>query len=487
MAYVSDDATILNIKHNVLTEVAKLAFAGELEEKKENIPYEMIPGPKARFRCCIYKEREIIRQRIRLAEGKCPGNKESDSIVQVINSACEECPISSGYVVTYLCQGCLAKSCRQSCNFGAISIVDGHSVIDQSKCKSCGKCAQACPYTAIIKIQRPCMKSCPVNAMTMDENGLCHIDEEKCIQCGQCIHSCPFGAIGSKADIVDVINAIRDGKKVVAMLAPAIEGQFGPEITMASWKTAMKKVGFADFVEVGLGADMTAVYEAEEWMESFREGKKMTTSCCPAFVNYINKHFPELSGNISTTISPMCAVSRMLKAKDPETVTVFIGPCVAKKSEAKNMKAEGNADYVLTIGEIRAIMRAKGVELEPEENTLQDASVYGKRFGNGGGVTAAVIQSMKEAGVEDDIKVAKCSGIAECKKALMLMKVGRLPEDFIEGMICEGGCVGGPSRHRKNMTVVKDRDKLLKEAKERGIHENLSQYDMNSFSMKREK
>ena len=271
------------------------------------------------------------------------------------------------------------------------------------------------------------------------------------------------------------------------MLAPAIEGQFGPDITMASWKTAMKKVGFSDFVEVGLGADMTAVYEAEEWLESYREGKKMTTSCCPAFVNYINKHFPELAGNVSTTISPMCAVSRMLKAKDPETVTVFIGPCVAKKAEAKNMNIEGNADYVLTIGEIRAIMRAKDVELEPEENSMQDASVYGKRFGNGGGVTAAVLQSMKEAGVEEEIKVAKCSGIAECKKALMLMKVGRLPEDFIEGMICEGGCVGGPSRHRKNVAVVKDRDKLLKEAQSRGIHENLEAYDMNSFSMKREK
>ena len=108
MGIVSDDATILKIKHEVLTEVAKLAFAGELDEKKDNLPYEMIPGPEARFRCCIYKEREIIRQRVRLAEGKCPGTRESSNIVQVINSACEECPISSGYVVTDLCRGCLA-------------------------------------------------------------------------------------------------------------------------------------------------------------------------------------------------------------------------------------------------------------------------------------------------------------------------------------------------------------------------------------------
>ena len=294
MGIVSDDATILKIKHEVLTEVAKLAFAGELDEKKENIPYEMIPGPEAHFRCCIYKEREIIRQRVRLAEGKCPGNRESSNIVQVINSACEECPISSGYVVTDLCQGCLAKSCKQSCNFGAITIGNDRSYIDPEKCKSCGKCAQACSYSAIVKIQRPCMKSCPVSAITMDEHGVCQIDESKCIQCGQCIHNCPFGAIASKTSIVDIINAIREGKKVVAMLAPAGEGQFGENITMASWRTAMKKLGFADFVEVGLGGDMTAAFEAEEWAESFKEGKKMTTSCCPAFVNYIKMHFPEV-------------------------------------------------------------------------------------------------------------------------------------------------------------------------------------------------
>ncbi len=485
MGRVSDDATILKIKHEVLTQVARLAFAGELEEKKDNIPYEMIPGPEARFRCCIYKEREIIRQRVRLAEGKCPGNRESNNIIQVINSACEECPISSGYVVTDLCQGCLAKSCKQACNFNAITISGGRSHIEADKCKACGKCADACAYSAILKIQRPCMKTCPVGAIEMDEHGVCRIDESKCIQCGQCIHGCPFGAIASKTDVVDVVNAIRDGKKVVAMLAPAGEGQFGDNITMASWRTAMKKVGFTDFVEVGLGGDMTAAYEAAEWAESFKQGKKMTTSCCPAFVNYITKHFPEVLDNMSTTVSPMCGVSRMLKAKDPETITVFIGPCIAKKSEAHDHGLEGNADYVLTFGEIRAIMRAREVSFEPEENTSQEASVYGKRFGNGGGVTQAVVQCLKETNENADIKVAACSGIAECKKALMLLKLGRLPEDFIEGMICEGGCVGGPSRHKAAQAAKKDRDKLIGEADARGVHENLSHYDMDSFSMHR--
>ena len=238
--------------------------------------------------------------------------------------------------------------------------------------------------------------------------------------------------------------------------------------------------------EVGLGGDMTAAAEAAEWLEAHEQGKKMTTSCCPAFVNMIRKHYPELADNISTTISPMCAVSRMLKAKDPGTVTVFVGPCIAKKSEVKDNDIEGNADYVLTIGEFRAMMRAKDVQFEPEENDSQQASVYGKRFGNGGGVTAAVLKSMEETGTDTSgLTVEKCAGAAEVKKALTLMKVGRLQADFVEGMMCEGGCVGGPSQHRSEMQFKKDRDTLIAEADDRGVHENLESVDMEAFAMHR--
>lgn len=344
-------------------------------------------------------------------------------------------------------------------------------------------CAKVCPYNAIAEVMRPCKRSCPVDAITMDENGICVIDETKCIQCGKCIHSCPFGAISSKSYIVDIIKAIKEGKNVVAMLAPAAEGQFGENITMASWKTALLQVGFSDFVEVGLGGDLTAAAEAHEWAEAYKEGKKMTTSCCPAFVNLIKQHYPQLIEHVSTTVSPMCAVSRMIKAKDPDAVTVFIGPCIAKKSEAQDKSIEGNADYVVTFGEIRAIMRAKDVVLKPEENTLQDASVFGKRFGNGGGVSQAVVQCLKESGENADIKVMKCDGIADCKKALLLLKAGKLPEDFIEGMVCEGGCVGGPSRHTEVIKSKKSRDSLIASAEERNIHENIKKYDLESFSM----
>ena len=482
----TNDEALLKIKYDVLRTVSKLAFEGRLEEERDNIPFKLIPGPKAQFRCCVYKEREIIRQRIRLVEGKCPSDKQSDNIIQVISSACEECPITR-FVVTDNCQKCMGKACQNACNFGAISIGRDRAHIDPSVCKECGRCAQACPYNAIAELIRPCRRACPVDAITMDpETGICQIDEKKCIQCGACVRSCPFGAISSKVYVVQVIEAIKAGKKVVAMVAPAAEGEFGQDITMESWRTALKKVGFADMVEVAAGADMTAAYEAMEWAEAFKEGKKMTTSCCPAFVNMIKKHYPTLIDNMSTTVSPMCAVSRMLKAIDPETVTVFIGPCIAKKSEVVDQKIEGNADYVLTYSEIRAIMKAKSVALEPDENSYQESSVYGKRFANAGGVTAAVLQSLKESEDEIDAKVCKCNGAAECKKALLLMKAGRLPEDFIEGMVCEGGCVGGPSAFNDQISSKKNRDALISNADGRGIHENLKNYDMDSFSMHRE-
>ena len=431
---VTNDAAILRIKHELLYEVAKLAWNGQLdEEHKDQLPYKMLPGPQAQFRCCIYKEREVLRQRIRLAEGKCPtSGKDTKNVVQVIGAACH-----------------------------------------------------ACPYNAIAHLERPCKKACSVAAITYDEYGVCEIDENKCIQCGACIHTCPFGAIGSKTFMVDVINKINAGEKVIAMVAPAAEGQFGADITMASWKTALKKLGFADMIEVALGGDMTAAAEAAEWAQAYKEGKKMTTSCCPAFVNMIKQHFPQLLGNMSTTVSPMCAISRMLKEKDPKTVAVFIGPCIAKKSETMDSSIQGNADYALTFGEIRAMFRAKGIILEPEDNSYQEGSVFGKRFANSGGVTEAVTECFKEMGQDIAPNVMKCNGAAECKKALLLMKAGRLPADFVEGMVCLGGCVGGPSKHTTEMESKKARDLLLSQAEAREVQANIKDLGVDQVAMHR--
>ncbi len=331
---------------------------------------------------------------MRLARGLCPGKNDSRNIVQVIPAACDDCAISS-YTVTDNCHGCLGHACYESCRFGAVSIVREHgrvrAHIDPQKCRECGMCAKNCPYQVIVHQVRPCKQACPANAITMDETtGLCMIDESKCIQCGHCIHACPFGALGAKTFLVDVIQMIRAGKRVVAMVAPAVEGQFGPDITPDSWRIALKKAGFEDMIEVSLGGDMTAAAEADEWAEAFAKGESKTTSCCPAFVNMIRRHFPELSERISTSVSPMCAVSRLVKSRDPEAVTVFIGPCQAKKSEALDISISDNADYVLTFDEAVEMLRGKDIELEPAPEYTQQGSTYGKRFGNSAGVTEAV-------------------------------------------------------------------------------------------------
>ena len=257
---------------------------------------------------------------------------------------------------------------------------------------------------------------------------------------------------------------------------------------MASLRAALKELGFADMVEVGLGGDMTAAYEAEEWHEAKEEGKKMTTSCCPAFVNMLKKHFPEIyENNMSSTISPMCAISRYLKLTRPGCITVFIGPCIAKKSEAQDPEIPGNADYVVTYGELRALLRSKGVSPQPVSETYQEASIFGKRFANAGGVAKAVLEVMEERGQDtSNITLRACSGGDECRKALMLLKAGKLPEDFIEGMVCEGGCVGGPSKHKTIQETQKTREALLAQADQRKILHNIENYPMDQFSMHRD-
>ncbi|MBE5837240.1 4Fe-4S dicluster domain-containing protein [Butyrivibrio sp.] len=486
---VTNDESMNRFKHNIMEQVCRLEWDGKNDpEHIEELILKIIPGPKPSYRCCVYKEREIVRQRIRLAQAKNPSyNPDSENIVQVIDPACDECPISA-YSVTDNCRFCMGKACLNSCKFGAITPGDTHMHIDPAKCKECGMCANACPYNAIVHLERPCKKACPVGAITYDEYGYCKIDEDKCIQCGHCIHSCPFAAIGSKTFLVDIIKEIKAGKEVIAMCAPATEGQFGEDISMASIKEGLKKIGFADMVEVGLGGDMTAAYESEEWTEAFEKGHKMTTSCCPAFINMLKKHFPDqYRDNMSSTVSPMCAISRYLKATRPGCVTVFVGPCIAKKSEAQDKSIPGNADYVVTYGELRALMRSKDIKFEPVSDEYQESSIWGKRFATSGGVANAVIECMQERGVDtSQLKLLRAAGGAECKKALTLLKVGKLPEDFVEGMVCPGGCVGGPSRHKHYTEITKARETLLSKADDRKVLENLKNYPMDKFSMHRD-
>ena len=486
---ITNDKGIVELKHFILREVCRLAWKGQLSpDETEKIVYEVSPGPKAQYRCCVYKEREILRGRIRLAQGMSPEvSSPTKNVVSVIPAACDDCPIQD-YFVTDICRFCLGKACLNSCRFGAISPGDTKMRIDSNKCKSCGLCAKACPYGAIIHQERPCKKACPVGAISYDEAGICKIDESKCIHCGHCIHNCPFGAIGSKIYAVNVIQAIRDGKRVIAMCAPATEGQFGKSINMAAIRSALKKAGFADMVEVGLGGDMTAAYEAIEWIEARKEGRIMTTSCCPAFISMLRHHFPKIyEQNKSSTVSPMVAVSRYLKYLDPECVTVFIGPCIAKKGETLNELIKDTPDYAMTYGEFVAMLDAKDIAIEPIEEDYQESSLFGKRFAGSGGVAGAVMEVMKELGEDtSDIRLMTCAGGDECKKAMGLLKAGKLNVDFVEGMICPGGCVGGPSKHQAENLILQARADLLSKADDRCILENLKNYPMGQFSMHRD-
>lgn len=467
------NSDINDVKQVVLSYVAKLAFDGNLEEKRDQIPYEILPGHKATFRCCVYREREIIRQRVRLAEGKFPvEGKANKNIVQVLDSACAECPIQR-FVVTDNCQKCLGKKCMNACKFGAISIGKDKAYINPDLCKECGKCAQACPYNAISDHQRPCKKSCPVGAITMDENGIVEIHDEKCIHCGACINNCPFGALSDISFMVPVIEALKSDRQIFAMVAPAAEGQFGAGVTMGDLRNALIKLGFTDMYEVSLGADLTAESEGSEWMEALEKGEKKTTSCCPAFVAMIHRHFPQLESAISTTISPMAATSRYLKALYPDALTVFIGPCIAKKSEAVDEHIEGNADYVLTVKEALAMLDAQDIEILSEGTPLQQGSIFARHFANAGGVTEAVLESLKEKGIDTPVRVFRANGAKECKKALTLLKSGKLPDSFIEGMACEGGCVNGPGCFRQEADSKKNRATLQAAMDDRGVNETV--------------
>ena len=204
-------------KREVLVHVAKYCFEGTLEAHKEFIPLEIVPhGSQPTHRCCVYREREVLRNRVDWACGRASvydGENHytfTDETVAVMNSACEGCPLQR-YTVTSNCQHCMAKRCLQACRFGAITMTHQGAIINPDKCRECGMCAQACPYNAIADARRPCVRSCPVDAISVDKkNRRAFIDYSKCISCGNCTVACPFSAISDVSMITDVIEAIRD-------------------------------------------------------------------------------------------------------------------------------------------------------------------------------------------------------------------------------------------------------------------------------------
>lgn len=473
------------LKFEVLKNTARYAFAGTLDQHADQIPYDIIQGNIAKYRCCVYKEREIIRERMQLAQGKRPSTGEAclSGIVSVIPAACEGCPINR-YTVTENCQRCVAKPCRSTCPFGAIHMGNTGAYIDHTECRECGKCVSSCPYNAISDTLRPCIRSCPTNAISTNEHKQAIIKYDKCISCGTCTVSCPFGAISDSSPIIDVVAKILDkSTKVYAIFAPAIEGQFGTA-SVGMIKSALKMLGFDDTVEVALGADAVSDHEADELIRRVRSGEKMTTSCCPAFVTLIQKRFPELADKIPDTVSPMTATARYVRAKFPGSIAVFIGPCVAKKHEAT--KVPDSADYVLTFEELAAMFSAKDIDpikMPMDTEDAQDGSRWGRGFAVSGGVGKAISEALVEKGFTDDIKIRICDGAGECKKALSLMVSDKLVEDIIEGMTCINGCVAGPAVIAPYLEVMKNRTLLAGTTDNRSVTENVAAHDFSDIKM----
>jgi len=407
-----------------------------------DIPEMIVPGRKATMRCCVYKERAILSKRVKLAMG---ADKEKSDIIQVIDIACDECPMG-GYEVTNACRGCLAHRCEDACKFGAITFDENQrAIIDKEKCKECGACAKVCPFSAITNHKRPCQNACKVKAISMDENKAACIDSEKCTSCGACVYQCPFGAISDKSFILDVIKYIKESEnntkyKVHAVLAPAFSGQFNYALP-GQVVSGIKALGFHDVTEAALGADMVAREEARELLEK----GFLTSSCCPAFVSHIQKSFPALRDKISTTLSPMAMVSAFLKKKDPDCKVVFIGPCTAKKAEVQLEHVKPFVDAAITFEELQALFDSRELDIAAmEESGLENASAFGRGFAKCGGLSAAVEQALRENGTEDfELKPMSCDGIEECRIALVKASKNLTDANFIEGMACVGGCIGG--------------------------------------------
>lgn len=461
------DTKVQYLKYKVLREVARQAWQDTLLENVLDIPKIIVPGKQPTMRCCVYKERAILAERVKLAMG---GSADNPNVIEVIDIACDECPVG-GYEVTNACRGCLAHRCEDVCRRGAISFDENHVAhIDKTKCVECGQCAKVCPYTAIVSRKRPCQNACKVKAISMNEEKAATIDNNKCISCGACVYQCPFGAIMDKSYMLNVIDLLRKSEqgrsyKLYAIVAPSISSQFN-YARLGQVISGLKALGFHTVVEAALGADMVAEAESRELAEK----GFLTSSCCPAFVTYIRQSFPQLLPMVSHNLSPMAAIARFIKETTPDAKTIFIGPCTAKKAEAQLDTVKPYIDAVLTFEELQALFDSRELDITTlPEDVLDNASYFGRIFARSGGLSDTVAEGLKEQNIDFDLKPCVCDGIEACRMALLKKSKNALDANFIEGMACLGGCIGGAgclTHGEKNKAEV---DKYGREAYEKTI------------------
>ena len=485
------DTTVKRLRRKVFEEVARLGFEANDEtlcDDMEAIPYAMVNEESPVYRDSIYRARAVVRERLRLAMGLSlrPENKpvhltagvEASNIsdkyyepplMQVIPSACAACE-ERGYEVSNMCKGCLAHPCMEVCPKKAISFKDGYSYIDQEKCIKCGQCKKVCPYGAIYERKRPCANACGVGAIETDYAGRAKINPDKCVSCGMCMVNCPFGAIADKSQIYQLIKAMNEGAEVIAILAPAFVGQFGPKATPNKIKAALLDIGFADVWEVAVGADAGALEEAKHYVQSVATGKLpfLLTSCCPSWSMLGKKYFPEVIDEISNALTPMVATARAARITSPNAKIVFVGPCVAKKLEASRRTVRSEVDFVITFEELAGMFDAKEIDFNTyeKEEELNDAFGAGRGYAVASGVAGAIKACIDEYYPGTEVKIDHVEGLADCKKMLLQAKAGKKKGYLIEGMGCPGGCVAGAGTNIPVMKAQIQVKKFVKEAED---------------------
>lgn len=475
---------VMIVRQQLLAKLVDMWKEGRLAEDIDRLPIELSPkNKKVLGRCCVYKERAVWKYKslpllgfdmtdetdeltplswyAKTAIGR--KNPTKENLVCVIEEACSSC-VKTNYEITNLCRGCVSRMCYMNCPKEAIHFnKEGKAEIDHDLCISCGKCQQSCPYHAIVFIPVPCEESCPVKAISKDENGVEHIDESKCIYCGKCINACPFGAIFEVSQVFDILQRLRDGEEVVAMVAPSILSQFAG-IPVENVYGALKAIGFTDVIEVAEGAMETTRIESEELMERMKHnGSFMTTSCCPSWMELVRKHLPKMEEHVSTTGSPMYYTALISKKRRPGAKTVFIGPCLAKKKEAK---MNPDVDFCLTFEELGSVFAGMHIDLEKVTPYVPEVKSYkaAHGFAQAGGVIGAVRFLLESP----DLKAVQVANLD--KKNVGLLRAwaaaGRAPAPFVEVMACPGGCATGPLIYNDPVTALKNLTDALAKMKE---------------------
>jgi [FeFe] hydrogenase (group B1/B3) len=449
------------LRRSVMVEVARIYFEDKLLEEVDRIPRNMIQRNAVPNRCCIEKDREIIRQRVISALGfgledeeeidikllsdfakeSLTRTKIESPILTFIAEGCNAC-VRVNYYVTEVCHNCVAKPCIVNCPRGAISSDERKANIAPKKCVNCGLCMKVCPYHAIVYVPVPCEESCPTGAISKDENGKESIDYTKCIFCGKCIKACPFGAITEKSQIIDVITALK-ADNAVALLAPAIIGQFPG--TLEQILGAVKLLGFSHVVEVAKGADITVETEATELQERLEKGDHvMGTSCCPAYIEAVKKHAKNFEKFVSHAKTPMAYTAEIARKEYPGKKIVFIGPCVAKRHEGLS---NSDVDFVLTFEELGALFIGKKIDTAScSEGSfdIKSERAESKNFPVSQGVAGAVKKCLEDSGSTFELKAAYINGLSKKTIKLLDIYANKCPGNLLEIMSCEGGCIGGP-------------------------------------------